>query len=1109
MHNTYFSSTIYAVRSKGSFSLSFNDYSNCLYERLDRTPLLLSSSSCCHCCDCCAISTYRVPITPSLLCGLRQSALLQCSSSRRLILSGGDRYISRLPGYSPSRRCEFNCSVKEMGVCDRRRRIKGRSFCTVSKEESEISHSGGYDEAEAVLSLLSEEAGEDFVCIRGKNVSSFKGLGVEKKTIIGSKQRNSSSGKKVDVEKKVSLKNQETLTVDLRKEDGKHNEEKEAFIKGENRRKRGDASSCSSYYSFSSSGDFESDLEVQDKHGQYVEELSIGYVEGKTSHLEGQVMEEYDRQREDTEKLEEIPKQERTGFASDIDWNLRKKTEKRLPEVSIDETESWKESQNMHDSKFRKDFVSQKRFDSEEAYLSSSMGLNKEARKENVQDTERTSKFQGIEQQRLQKRYRSQPRKGSELVNPIREAGASNHKKSSSSQRTSDKLRFNQKGNLISGVITRNSYCQTDERTTQFKSSSEAQRPSNITTSTETGSREAASFQGSLNLISDARVQHTILVGGDKISSELTPMPSSSQLMDRGSAHVEPTAGIASPDVYPETSESGSSALYNSSGRRSPALLSEPYSGDASDLIYSAPSHITSPEDALGSADRLDKLSKQFVEKVRHEVTASEIQDMEVTGANLVSEFSGIKGPSDEMWDVTEPSVKQSPTVEESEDSKATRKPIAKRTGRSLWSIIGDIGQLRWGSHANESTYASRSGEKSSLNKSDSETGISGQDHEETSKSNIGKERTSVQQQAATCDQLQTRKLPTQSEGEVIDTMKLKDKAKHFEVGMSSSPPILESGSTSIGMPFDSKEENTGWTEDGKMLPGTDSGVGTMELSNPLPVRGHPHVEEIVNTGSSDILRTKSVMLTEEPVAPTGTGRKDGELKQRKFQRNKQVLKDRFDEWEEAYKLEHEQRKIDELFMREALLEAKKAADTWEVPVGAVLVQHGKIIARGCNLVEELRDSTAHAEMICIREASNVLRSWRLADTTLYVTLEPCPMCAGAILQARIDTLVWGAPNKLLGADGSWVRLIPDGRENSSELKDKPPPPVHPFHPKMNIRRGVLTAECADVMQQFFQLRRKKKTEEPPDQPLSFSVSHHSSKIFDKMHHIFNFMFCL
>ncbi|CAH8327128.1 unnamed protein product [Eruca vesicaria subsp. sativa] len=245
---------------------------------------------------------------------------------------------------------------------------------------------------------------------------------------------------------------------------------------------------------------------------------------------------------------------------------------------------------------------------------------------------------------------------------------------------------------------------------------------------------------------------------------------------------------------------------------------------------------------------------------------------------------------------------------------------------------------------------------------------------------------------------------------------------------------------------------------------------------------------------------------SQEETGSTSTG---SPLTQRKLLRNKQVVRDSFEEWEEAYRVEAERRTTDEIFMREALVEAKKAADMWEVPVGAVLVHDGKIIARGYNLVEDLRDSTAHAEMICIREGSKALRSWRLADTTLYVTLEPCPMCAGAILQARVNTLVWGAPNKLLGADGSWIRLFPGGEGNGSEVSEKPPPPVHPFHPKMTIRRGVLESECAQTMQQFFQLRRKKKdknTETPA--PTEHHHHHHPAKLLNKMHQILPF-FCL
>ncbi|KAL4574585.1 hypothetical protein LXL04_021419 [Taraxacum kok-saghyz] len=214
----------------------------------------------------------------------------------------------------------------------------------------------------------------------------------------------------------------------------------------------------------------------------------------------------------------------------------------------------------------------------------------------------------------------------------------------------------------------------------------------------------------------------------------------------------------------------------------------------------------------------------------------------------------------------------------------------------------------------------------------------------------------------------------------------------------------------------------------------------------------------------------------------------------------------KFNEWE------------DEMFMREALLEAKKAADMLEVPVGALLVHRGQIISRGYNLVEELRDSTAHAEMICIREASKKLKSWRLSDTTLYVTLEPCPMCAGAILQARIGTVVWGAPNKLLGADGSWIRLFSDGDDQGT---DKPPAPLHPFHRNMVVRRGVLAAESAGIMQRFFRSRRNKKTEpeslippEPespiPSEPESLiPVYRHHSSFLSKMRHAFKIIFCL
>jgi len=148
----------------------------------------------------------------------------------------------------------------------------------------------------------------------------------------------------------------------------------------------------------------------------------------------------------------------------------------------------------------------------------------------------------------------------------------------------------------------------------------------------------------------------------------------------------------------------------------------------------------------------------------------------------------------------------------------------------------------------------------------------------------------------------------------------------------------------------------------------------------------------------------------------------------------------------------------DERFMLEALKQAWKAYEAEEVPVGAVLVKDGQVIARGYNQVELLQDATAHAEMLCLTAGENALQNWRLLETTLYCTLEPCTMCAGAILLTRVPRLVWGAPDLRHGANGSWVNLF-----------EKP----HPTH-SLTIMRGVLAEACGELMRLFFKEQRGK-----------------------------------
>jgi len=145
-----------------------------------------------------------------------------------------------------------------------------------------------------------------------------------------------------------------------------------------------------------------------------------------------------------------------------------------------------------------------------------------------------------------------------------------------------------------------------------------------------------------------------------------------------------------------------------------------------------------------------------------------------------------------------------------------------------------------------------------------------------------------------------------------------------------------------------------------------------------------------------------------------------------------------------------------EYYMRCALQEAEQARNENEVPIGAVIVKNGHIIASAHNQREQLKDPTAHAEIIAITQAASSLQSWRLEDCTLYVTLEPCPMCAGAIIMARIPVVVYGAADPKAGAVRSLYRLLEDPRLNH----------------RCVIVDGVLATECGAILTQFFQTQR-------------------------------------
>ena len=151
--------------------------------------------------------------------------------------------------------------------------------------------------------------------------------------------------------------------------------------------------------------------------------------------------------------------------------------------------------------------------------------------------------------------------------------------------------------------------------------------------------------------------------------------------------------------------------------------------------------------------------------------------------------------------------------------------------------------------------------------------------------------------------------------------------------------------------------------------------------------------------------------------------------------------------------------KLKNKFMKEALKEAKKAYDKNEIPVGAIIVKDNKIIARAHNIKEEKNDTTKHAEIIAIQKASKKLGTWRLLNCEMYVTLEPCSMCAGALIQARIKKVNIGTMDEKTGACGSVLNLLED----------------YKFNHNVEIEKDIMKDECEHILKEFFKKLRKEK----------------------------------
>ncbi|KAE8666027.1 TRNA arginine adenosine deaminase, putative isoform 2 [Hibiscus syriacus] len=1026
------SSSAFSLRSNGSISFSFNDCSSNVF---NSSPLSSSPcfSSCCSSCACCcatfATATHRLPSTPCFLYGLRQSALVHCSPSRRFILPAGCRCLS---GFLS---CDLNRAAFEVstGIMFARK-AKGRFRCMVSEDNAASSRYllGGVDAAEAMVNLLSEEVDGECLGTGEINRSSYKVVEVNKAKDYDKgddepyreKTRTVRSG----LLESDSKDEYEPIAVESR---GviRRKAESESSLRTEHLRGRTKSSSCSSYYSLSSSGDLESDVELSDRE-QFVTET----IRDETRRSEGQL-------------TEGLKRGNAVGIS--VDWDLKKNQRRGLlkypltkynlgqnPHKNMKEGKSQgvREMSKIHVSDVGK--TSQEKLEIEEEDRNLVQSRSRLKMKIWEEDTimDQTS-FQQTRKKQLQRGEwitgQLEMRRKSECSSETNEA---KNKKTSILQSRTQKMKQNDTSSLnftsdqkqyrrvepgkgmpaITNINERSEmHNEANGRVQQKKSRKENLKSTSVSEELSSGqSEEGSSFQAFLSLVSETREQqsHVNLEESEKRSTEYVLMPPHPQAITGGLPHDDSISRIFTEEASGKTSEV---ALPPHTCIREEGLhlhttnhMQEKRGNISSDLTSPCEGDKYEPN-ASGQYDKEESKMK------RHDSRQS-------------LKGSGGRGPSNEMWDVTDPSVQEPLEAETPQGISTSGNASIKRSGMSLWTLMGDIVRLQWSSRAltPNSSSTARSGGRTSPNES------------------------------------------VHSEGDFSDSTRTTEKVGHLEGNISPSSNILETVPASEVISLTSQKEKHGISSS-EVAP---SGKEVVQSSLPLPAgstKASLVLEDISEADKINIKGSGSIRtMVQQPFGAriaeaSGSQDKEGELKQRKLQRTKQVPRDRFDEWEEAYRLEREQRKIDEMFMRETLLEAKKAADYWEVLVGAVLVQHGKIIARGRNLVEELRDSTAHAEMICIQEASSILRSWRLADTTLYVTLEPCPMCAGAILQARIDTVGWGAPNKLLGADGSWIRLFPDGRGgNGSEVTDKTAARVHPFHPNMGIRQDIGIGVC-------------------------------------------------
>ncbi|KAI7754342.1 hypothetical protein M8C21_006030 [Ambrosia artemisiifolia] len=954
MYTTCLSPSV-SLRCRASQSLYLNDPTFFTCSTFQTNPLLISSSSSinsCCCCCCCGNNNNNnlvynsLPrIKPSFLCnGLRQSSLIQFSPTRRLVVDGN--YSFSLSSESDGKSCYKKiCSFK-----DRRRRLGGRRYACRSyegkKDEGCFSKGIGDDcgdEVELLLDLLTEEVGLESVSVRGRKrvekKDSSKVSGRAKAVKSGSVKRDLKCDAKV-----VEVRSSE-------RKDRKLSDERRSSVTGVENKVKTQGSSCSSYYSVSSAGENDSDNDVViENNGYFVKgESSSEYkddqkVDRHSSVYDEELEENVERQQEFGKKESEIVKKNAAeSYYGNQEW--RKKSEKKLNVESSQVQRTERNSQYYSEKSDR--ITDQSRSGMKNTNASTQKLYSGAENKSSTSAQELTSHRKGetvdITRQNEYKKQSNVNLEASEIRNL--------DKRMASSSSSSFETRMKNREENSSQVSDRFEGQREDkhQRVVQLASSKESRMKSQQIS--ETSDTHVTDVENTLVTQSDIRTKKQELhdqreekhqrVDQVQAASSKESRVKSQQISDTRVTNIENTSvSHTQSDIRTKTQDLH---LESSSSSEKRENIEDKYSSSqvatvagptettktgrkttkASSFHVGMPKETSSSYKALrlnpessfqetgthiASADEQHKSAGQFVgefvEKAKHQLSISEgelareddeqheLKSSGESGSGNYDEKDGDMGPSDEMW----------------HESGAPDEQV-KRSGRSIWNVIGDVVRLRWGPSRSE-THTPKSGGVSNQSTS-SERWFSGHEPDELSRKDVS------------------------------TTSSFKEK--------QDSPLLISSSNTNQGS-----------------SPKSMSPIVIEESSNPLPairMRRSPVVKTTSVTGETDASTSGkmdqrvSKPLTQVPVPQTdasGSGKmvtvEPPIPSRRKLARIDQVSKDRFDEWEEAYTVEAKQRKNDEFFMREALSEAKKAADMWEVPVGAVLVQDGKIIARGYNL---------------------------------------------------------------------------------------------------------------------------------------------------------------